>query len=406
MRILHVIHSIDPRSGGPSHALRGLVRAQVTRGHQVTVLATLAQSAEPWAPAPEFAERMKSDPAFAGAELILGRAFGRRRPWSRFSYCPHTIRLLRERLRSASTRAEVLHLHGAFSHLILSAARLARRYGIPYVFRPAGSFDASCMKKGMWQWKRIFLEIFHRRDMLYAGAVHVTSMAESRHLQTLVPGCRTVVIPHGIDLPQTDASKDKASFLACYPQWNGHRILLFLSRLHEKKRPSWLMKALAVLRNEFPDLGLIFAGPDAGAGEEVNILARQFGLDGRVCQLGFVQGEEKQQLFAVADVFCLPSQDENFGVAVVEAMAYGVPAVVTPGVASHVYVDAAGCGITADDSLEGVIQAIREVLLADRQELGRRGREYVEKHLAWPIIAAKVEEMYFEVIKQSGAVQS
>ncbi|MGQ9919482.1 MAG: glycosyltransferase, partial [Bryobacteraceae bacterium] len=145
----------------------------------------------------------------------------------------------------------------------------------------------------------------------------------------LVPGCRTVVIPHGVDLPPTNALAGKTDFLARYPQWKDRRILLFLSRLHEKKRPSWLIRALAALRGDFPDLGVIFAGPDAGAKEELEILSRQLGVEERVGLIGFVQGEEKSQLLAAADLFCLPSQHENFGVAVVEAMAHGVPVVVT-----------------------------------------------------------------------------
>ncbi|MGQ9918667.1 MAG: glycosyltransferase, partial [Bryobacteraceae bacterium] len=95
-----------------------------------------------------------------------------------------------------------------------------------------------------------------------------------------------------------------------------------------------------------------------------------------------------------------------FGVAVVEAMAHGVPVVVTPGVATGEHVRESGCGIVAEDSVEGVAAAIRDVLLADRRELGRRGREYVAKHLTWPIIAEKVEEMYFNAWNRIDSVKA
>lgn len=399
MRILHVIHSIDPRSGGPSHSLRGLVRAQVARGHQVTIVATTAQSAEPWAPRNEFVARMLGDPAFDGAHVLMGQAWGRHRPWSRFSYSPHAVRLFARTLAAPDTRPDVVHIHGQFSHLVVRAAQLARRWGIPYIVRPAGSFDAECLKRGMARWKKIFLHLFHRRDLRLAAAVHVTSEAEASQLTRLVPGCRVAVVPHGVDLPPGPSSAQIELFLKRFPQLRGNRVVLFLSRLHEKKRPQWLVEAFRRLRSVLPGIVLVLAGPDAGLGDTLRTQASAAGLDGQAVFPGFLQGPEKAAAFAVAQVFCLPSQDENFGLAVLEAMAYGVPVVVTPGVASHVYVDAAGCGLTVEDSIDGVTEGIRQMLLADKNELGRRGREYVEKHLTWPMIAGQIDILYDSAIR-------
>ncbi|MEM4218232.1 MAG: glycosyltransferase, partial [Candidatus Methanomethylicaceae archaeon] len=259
MRILHVIHSIDPRSGGPSHALRGLVQAQVAQGQQVAVVTTTVQSAEPWAPGSEFVRRMLADPAFTGADLVLGRAWGRRRPWSRFSYCPQTVRMLARRLVNQDTRPDVIHIHGQFSHLTIRAAQLARRWKVPYIIRPAGSFDVECLKKGMAVWKHVFLTLFHRRDLRLAAAVHVTSQAEAEHLARLVPGCRLAVIPHGVELPPP-ASDGVNTLLVRYPKLQAKRVILYMSRLHEKKRPLWLLEAFVRLQAEFPNLALLLAG--------------------------------------------------------------------------------------------------------------------------------------------------
>jgi len=399
MRLLHVIHSIDPRSGGPSNALRGLVREQVRRGHRVTVVATTAQSAEPWAPEAEFVARMRGDLGFRDVELLLGRAWGRHRPWSRFSYCPQVVRLLGERLANPSNRPEVIHIHGQFSHLTIRAAQLARRWHVPYIIRPAGSFDEACLAKGMTHWKRLFLLLFHRRDLKRAAAVHATSHAEAASIERLVPGCRVAVVPHGVALPSDLPGSER--LFARYPQLRGKRVVLFMSRLHEKKRPQWVLEACHRLRTEIPDLALVLAGPDAGMGEELRRQSEQAGLDGATVFPDFLQGPDKAEAFGLAHVFCLPSQDENFGVVIVEAMAHGVPVVVTPGVASHVYVDEARCGFTVEDSVEGVAEGIRRVLLSDRKELGRRGREYVEKHLTWQAVAEKVDELYRTIIHSS-----
>lgn len=402
MHILHVIHSIDPRSGGPSNALRGMIAAQRDAGHEITLVATNAQSAEPWAPNAEFIGRMNGDPAFANVNLVLGRAWGRRRPWSRFSYCPHTVGLLRSHLADGTRRPHVVHIHGAFSHLTVRAAQLARRYGIPYVIRPAGSFDAACLRKGMAFWKRLFINCFHRRDLRQAGAVHVTSQAEADELAQLVSGCRCELIPHGVCLPQGDLAQLRKRFLEAHPELAGRRLLLFLSRLHEKKRPGWMLDALAALGNEFADVAVVFVGPDGGQRAQLKERAKKLGLGHRAFHVDFLTGDDKVGAFAAAEMFCLPSQDENFGVAVIEAMAHGVPVVVTPGVASHVYVDAAECGLTVGNSVESLAQGIRQVLQSDRAELGRRGRQYVEEHLTWPAIAEQIDQLYRGILNGSG----
>src|SRR4249919_23931 len=117
MKILHVIHSVDPRSGGPSNALREMIRAQLEAGHEIAVLATTVQSAEPWSPAEDFGRRMASDRAFSGAELALLPAYGRRRPWSRWAYTPAARRALNAHLRDSSRPPQAVHIHGTFSHL-------------------------------------------------------------------------------------------------------------------------------------------------------------------------------------------------------------------------------------------------------------------------------------------------
>ncbi|GAB6165771.1 glycosyltransferase [Thermostilla marina] len=399
MHIVHVIHSIDPRSGGPSNSLRGLLGAQKPLGYAITLVTTSAQSAEPWAPRDEYVQRMRSDAAFDGVNLLIGNAWGRRRPWSRFSYCPHTVALLRHVLQDPRRRPDLVHIHGAFSHLTIRAAQLARRFRIPYVFRPAGSFDATCLRKGMRLWKRLFIACFHRRDLRAAAAVHVTSQAEADHLSHAFPGVRTVVIPHGVAVPaKNDALALPALFGDTRAELSDRKVILFLARLHEIKRPSWLLHALASLSSEHENLALAYVGPDAGERRRLTQLGHELGVQDRVTFFGFLTGPDKSYIFEAAHVYCLPSQHENFGVAVIEAMAHGVPVVVTPGVASHVYVDAAGCGVTTDDSLESFTDGIRQILEADRDELGLRGRRYVEQHLTWPAVARRIDQLYHDVL--------
>ncbi len=406
MRILHVIHSVDSRSGGPSAALRATVRYQRATGHEVHVLATTAQSAEPWASETEFRHAIVSDPDLGDGVTTLLHAWGRRGLWSRYAYTPAARRWLLRRFGDCRTRPEVVHIHGVFSHLTTAAAHLCRHMNIPYVLRPAGSFIPVCFKMGRSGLKSLFLHLFLKRDLSRAAAVHATSSVEAYSLSRLVPRANVVTIPHGVSLPNTDGDDLARMFYSRHPHLFGTTIVLFLARVHPIKRPSWVVEAVARLASAFPDLFLVAAGNDAGAMAQVQETVRRLQLGDRCLFPGFLRGEEKEQVLAAADVFVLPSISENFGVAVVEAMAHGVPVVVTPGVAAHEYVDAAGCGFTVEDSIEAVAEGIRKVLQSDRDELGRRGREYVARHLTWPVIVGKLDELYRKVLRAGSLTQA
>lgn len=394
MKVLHVIHSLDPRSGGPSHAARHFCRAQTEAGHEVTILSTTAQSSEPWAPVDEYCARLRDEPSFAGVELVLQAAWGRRGVWHRFAYSPASRNWLHQRLADRDRRPDVIHIHGVFSHVVTAAARAARVHRIPYIIRPAGALDAHCFQSGRQWLKRSFNRMVLSRDLRDARYVHATSDAEADAMRLWVERERIQVIPLGVEVPAYDRSAASEILLTEAQQLRGRRIILFLSRVARKKRAEMLVDALALLRDEFPDVVLLIVGQDSGGMDQVRQAVARHGLGERVVLPGFLQGDKKRAAFAAAHVFALPSLDENFGIAVVEAMAHGLPVVVTAGVASHVFVDDCGCGCTVDDSAEALAAGLRRVLGGDAAALGRRGREYVSTHLAWPSIVQQLNELY------------
>jgi len=113
---------------------------------------------------------------------------------------------------------------------------------------------------------------------------------------------------------------------------------------------------------------------------------------------GFLEGEAKQEALAGADLFVLPSIDENFGIAVVEAMAHGLPVVVTPGVAAHVYVDQSGGGLTVEGTVESLAEGMRKILNGDGPAMGRRARAFIEQYLSWPAVMRQYDQMYRDAI--------
>ncbi|TWU06968.1 2-deoxystreptamine glucosyltransferase [Symmachiella macrocystis] len=401
MKILHVIHSVDPRSGGPSHAIRSLLSAQIAAGKDVSLLATTTQSAEPWEPRERYVEIMLADPSFFGAEVHLGRAYGRRHPLNRFAFSPDCNRWLHRTLSEANTRPDLVHIHGTFSHLTNSAARAARKFRVPYIVRPAGNLDPQCFRMGSHWLKQIFTQFTLRTDLCHAAFVHAMSEDEEQAILSWLPENRIHVIPHGIAIPEINDDNSRQELYARFPELRGKRVLLFLGRIAAIKRPEVAVRAMAQLRLDFPDSVLLIAGHDAGHLSETRDAVESCGLTDDIVFSGFLSGRLKQAALTVADVFVLPSIHENFGVAVVEAMAHGTPVVVTPEVATHVFVDNSGAGLTVPGNADAFAEAIARILSANPMEMGLRGRQYVEKHLTWPVVETELTSFYKMAIRQT-----
>jgi glycosyltransferase involved in cell wall biosynthesis len=209
------------------------------------------------------------------------------------------------------------------------------------------------------------------------------------------------MVPHGVDLPHNAGNARPDAFHRRFPELTGRRLALCMGRVHPIKRFPLVVEALARVRAGLEDLSLVIAGHDAGHLAEVRSTASRLELQDRVVDIGFAEGGLKDEILAAADLFVLPSIHENFGVAVVEAMSHGVPVVVTPGVAAHVYVDQSGGGLTVEGTAEALADAIRRVLEGDARTMGLRGRNFVADHLSWPAVARQLDDMYREAIARA-----
>jgi glycosyltransferase involved in cell wall biosynthesis len=401
MRILHVIQSVDPRSGGPSHALRAVVRGQVAAGHDVSLLATVVQANGPWQAIEAYRRASREDGAFRGCDLNLLDAWGRRKPWSSYAFSPGARKWLRQRLTDTLRSPQVVHIHGVFSHVASLAAVESRRRGVPYIVRPCGILDAHCLTLGSARLKRLFLHLLLRRHLQAAAVLHATSAPEADELARWVPRERIRTLPLGVEVKCRAEPCVVQRFLARFRQLQRKRIVLFLGRIATKKRPELLVEAIACLRGEMPDLVLLIVGEDDGGMPAVEAAVRRHGLSDAVVHAGFLQGEEKDAALAAASLFALPSLDENFGVAVVEAMACELPVLVTPGVAAGQYVEVSGGGLVVQGTAEALALGIRRILTSDPRQMGRDGREFVEQHLSWPAALAQLDELYRELVQRA-----
>jgi glycosyltransferase involved in cell wall biosynthesis len=387
VKILHVVPSYLPawRYGGPIRSVHGLARAQAAAGDEVEVFTTDADG--PLRLAVPTGRAVDVD-GVAVTYFRLG--FGRR---------SFRAPAMAPALARRAPGFDVVHLHSVFLWPTWRAARSARRAGTPYVVSPRGILDPELVRqRGRWR-KRFWIAAIERRTLADASAIHVTSELEAAGVRALGLGLAPlVVVPNGVDLALDgattgDGALDRAAAAAAGgPYW------LALGRLAAKKRLDLLVAATALV----PGLRLVVAGnDDEGLAPALRAQAVRLGIAGRVELVGEVRGEAKRRLLAGAVALALPSASENFGNVVLESLAAGRPAIVSPAVGAAEVVRAAGAGAVVEATPAALAEAARR-LLDDPSEAarqGERGRKHVEGHLGWERIAASMRELYVETAK-------
>lgn len=388
IRILHVIASIAARTGGPAKAALDMAAAVAARGHEVAIYTTDRELSED--------ERRR----YAGTSRIDGvslHVFPQQAPAVFGTSWP-----LARALASAIPKADVVHLHSLYLFHDWAAARLCRRAGVPYLVRPHGTLDPYIWRRHRAR-KAVLEFLFQNRVLRDAAAIHYTADDEMRLAEPYAQGAKGVVVPNGLDLSQYAELPPRGGFRAQHREIGNRRIVLFLSRLNFKKGLDVLIPAFARAARRYDDLHLVLAGPDDGerANAEASVAAE--GIGARTTFVGMLDHQAKLACFRDAAMFVLPSYSENFGIAIVEALACGVPVAISDKVNIWREIEAAGAGVVAPPTVDDVTRQI-ETLAADpgrAAAMGERGPALVRDKFAWPRIAQTLEDVYRSVANSS-----
>ncbi len=352
MRYLHVISSMDPHGGGPAEGVRQLCLAGTRKGHDVEV-ATLDPPDAPWASQNPF-------PMHQLGPTRLGT----------YMYAPRLLPWLRENL----PRFDAVIVNGLWQYHGLAVWRATRQSGTPCFVFIHGMLDP---------WFRHEYPLKHLKKWLYwpwadyrllRDASGVLFTCEEERLQARqsfsLYRAREIVVSYGTPGPPVDdPAAQREAFLAGFPQLRDRRFLLFLGRIHPKKGCDLLLKAYAQVAARDPGLLLVIAGPDPDNLQQ-GLLASVPDLDpARIVWTGMLTGDAKWGAFRTAEAFVLPSHQENFGIAVAEALACGTPVLISNKVNIWREIQAGGAGLVAADTLAGT-----KDLLWRWIELGSDGR--------------------------------
>jgi glycosyltransferase involved in cell wall biosynthesis len=392
MRILNVTQSYAPfyEFGGPPAKVRALSEGLAQRGNEVTVLTAdwglgkrlKELSGESEAEKSPYGLRRKEN----GVEAIYLRNWMHYRA---LSWNPAVYRFLGSQLGNF----DVAHIFGLYDLLGPAVASACRGRGIPYVIEPIGMYVP--IVRNLWL-KRMYHSIFDKQLFKAARAVIATSEQEVSELTagTISPQ-KIVLRRNGVEIPAK--MPDRGRFRAAQGISPHVKLVLYLGRLSLKKSPELLLRVFAQLSARLPglSLALMFSGPDEdGMKGRLEQMARQFGISSRVQFSGPLFGDEKWSAYRDADIFVLPSQNENFGNTVAEAIAAGTPAIVTDqcGVAPFV-ADVAGLVVKHDQNeLAGALE--RVLLEPGLHARLQAGCVLVTSQLGWAQPVSEMDSLY------------
>ena len=357
---MHVLASANPRAGGPLEGVRQRGMRLQQMGHTVEVV-TLDDPEEPFLG------------EFPLSVHALGPSIGS------YRYTPRLVPWLEQNAR----HYDAVIVNGLWQYHSFGAWRALKGMGVPYFVFTHGMLDPwfkqayprKHFKKWMyWPWGD-YRVLRDARSVLFTSEEERLLARRSFWLYQ----AEERVVAYGTSTPPDNREDLREQFLAAYPSLRNQRILLFLSRIHEKKGCDLLVRAFAAVASTDPALRLVMVGPDqTGWVSRLVELAREHQISDRIVWAGMLQDAMKWGAFYAAEAFILPSHQENFGIAVAEALGCGLPVLISDKVNIWREVQSAGAGLVAPDTLEGTARLLTTWLSLTAEQrcvMGGKARE-------------------------------
>ena len=350
MRLLRSIRSVNPAGGGPIEGIRQVARAHAALGHG-TEIVSLDSPDDAW---------VKECPVKVHAMGPVRSGYG---------YSAKLVPWLREHRREY----DAVVVSGLWQYSGFGVWRALRGTDTPYFVFPHGMLDPwfkrayplKHLKKWLyWPWAD-YRMLRDARAVLFTSEEECRAARESFWLYR----CNEVVVNYGIAAPTGDAEAQKQAVLQRFPEFAGKRAFVFLSRIHEKKGCDLLVRAFAKIARTDDSLRLVFAGPDqTGWAATLGALAAQLGIADRIVWTGMISGDLKWGMLHLAEAFVLPSHQENFGIAVAEALACGTPVLISNKVNIWREIESDRAGLVDEDDEPGTLRLLERWLALSGEE--------------------------------------
>ncbi|MGA2411204.1 MAG: glycosyltransferase, partial [Candidatus Binataceae bacterium] len=384
-----------PSTGGVCKDVPGLCREMARRGWDVRLLATDGDGKDYLdVPLGAWLERDEFMVQYFRTVRLPGK-------WNSFALCDK----YRQALRREVPKSDIVHIYSLYNYPGLVASYYARRSAAPYVLEPHGTLDSFSFGRHKWR-KRLYEYLLEKRNFRNAAAIRFLSQAECTMASgNLAVSCKGVVIPTGIEPEEFRTSSRSTDVFRRYGIPPNRRVVAFVGRLHLKKGIDLLARAFIQLAEADSSVHLVVIGPDDGMEQKVRAMILQAGMNSRVTFTGMVTGQDKIDLMSAATVIVIPSYTENFCNVAIEAMALGVPLVVSSGVGIAEQIGKAGAGLVTEASVNAIKAAIESVI--NRREEAHRllaaGRTLASESFSWTAVGAQIDALYRQVIAARAA---
>jgi len=385
MRIIVTAFSIAPRTGGLRVGVLGLCKGLANRGHKVSLYTTNADEDKTLTVPLGVSTLVEGvEVFFYPAQKVL---FGNVLSYPMVSA-----------LKNAVPYADLVLIHSLYQLSSTVAAYYCRKFRVPYVVRPHGILDPTLARRRRWLLKWVYIQFFEKKNLNSAAAIQFSSnMEEEIARDFMMITSPKLLIPEGINVEPFEKLPFRGSFRARYPVMDGKSLILHLGRLHQKKGLELLVEAFFQIAKRREDVHLVLAGSgDADFVMRITKMLHDFGIFERTTMTGQLGDHDKLAILQDADIFVLASYGENFGLSVVEAMACGLPVLISDKVGIWREIVEAGAGIVAPCNSNKIADQL-EKLLNDselRLNTGQRGKSLVEAQFSTDRMAEKMEAAY------------
>jgi glycosyltransferase involved in cell wall biosynthesis len=396
MRVLQVIGGISPEWVGPATAVLGMSSALAGQGHQVTIFTTNIRGRGDFRSHPKrtgFLDVPLNVPVSRDGVEIWHFAVDWPSWWA-------TSWAMARALSSAIKRFDIVHIHSIYLFSTTATALYCWRARVPYLIAPHGMLDPLRRNRRRLG-KVLYHALLERRNLDRAGAIHYTCEGEKRAAASMNLRAPSTVIPLGITLLQYKDLPSRGAFRVVHPNIGDKKIVLFLGRICFQKGLDLLATAFAELVQTRNDLHLVIAGPDSeDYGSTVRRLLDEKGGLTHTTFPGLLVGQEKLAALRDADLWVLPSRTDSFPIGAVEAMACGLPLVVTDRVHLWPEIQDAGAGLVVAPEIKELREAISSLVDDEglRARLGQNARRLAVERFDWDRVVPQLLEVYRRVV--------
>lgn len=390
LKVVNVLPMLSARGGGPPYFVAESAVYLPALGVEPTIFATQLANL----PGHFNAQRVRPEELPDVTRHLDVQLFPTR-PSHRLAYSPE----LRAGLRQSISQYDLVHIHSLWLYPQYAAYREALAHGVPYIVSPHGALDPFLRKRGRFR-KALTNVLWQSRMLERASAIHVVAEEEATLMEDIAPSVPRWFVPCGINVERFQELPDRDRFRGRYLNDHSGPLILFLGRVTFKKGLDILIRAFARTRIEVPGAHLAVVGPDdESLTDGLRSLADSLGVVDAVTFTGPLYGAARLEALAAADLWALSSHAEALPIAVLEALAAGVPTVISPAINIARDLQQAGAAEVAELRPQAFADVLISVLTSPekRTALSNSARAFANRY-NWATIAPELARFYSEVV--------